>query len=134
LFVPPLLDAAGRRRSPASLPGYLAGRPPRNKGLGSAPDPLTVGEIVAVMPQAGDGRHGARLRALIVPLCRAGLRRLPVDEAPALSGVPQCSSWTRFELIVGRSRRPDPASGRGPALIGRCAVPRPRGSGRSAGS
>jgi hypothetical protein len=29
----PLLNAAGRRRSPVTLPGYLAGRPPRNKGL-----------------------------------------------------------------------------------------------------
>jgi hypothetical protein len=27
-----LLDAAGRPRSPAALPGYHAGRPPRNKG------------------------------------------------------------------------------------------------------
>jgi hypothetical protein len=27
-----LLDAAGRRRSPATLPGYHAGRPPHNKG------------------------------------------------------------------------------------------------------
>jgi hypothetical protein len=30
-----LLDAAGRRRSPATLPGYHAGRPPRNKGVSS---------------------------------------------------------------------------------------------------
>lgn len=28
-----LLDAAGRRRSPATMPGFHAGRPPRNKGL-----------------------------------------------------------------------------------------------------
>jgi hypothetical protein len=35
----PLLNAAGRRRSPATLPGYLAGRPPRNKGLRYPPDP-----------------------------------------------------------------------------------------------
>lgn len=28
-----LLDAAGRRRSPATLPGFHQGRPPRNKGL-----------------------------------------------------------------------------------------------------
>lgn len=28
-----LLAAAGRRRSPATLPGYHLGRPPRNKGL-----------------------------------------------------------------------------------------------------
>jgi hypothetical protein len=26
-----LLDAAGRRRSPATTPGYLAGRAPHNK-------------------------------------------------------------------------------------------------------
>jgi hypothetical protein len=29
---PAPLDIAGRRRSPATLPGYHAGRPPRNKG------------------------------------------------------------------------------------------------------
>ena len=27
-----LLDAAGRYRSPATMPGYHRGRPPRNKG------------------------------------------------------------------------------------------------------
>jgi hypothetical protein len=70
----PLLNAAGRRRAPVTLPGYLAGRPPRNKGLRYPPDPPTVEEIVAVMRQAGDGVHGARMRALIVLLWRAGLR------------------------------------------------------------
>jgi hypothetical protein len=30
-----LLDRAGRRRSPATLPGFHAGRSPRNKGLRS---------------------------------------------------------------------------------------------------
>jgi site-specific recombinase XerD len=70
----PLLNAAGRRRSPVTLPGYLAGRPPRNKGLRYPPDPPTVEEIVAVMRQAGDGVHGARMRALIVLLWHAGLR------------------------------------------------------------
>jgi hypothetical protein len=55
MSVPPLLNAAGRRRSPVTLPGYLAGRPPRNKGLRYPPDPPTVEEIVAVMRQAGDG-------------------------------------------------------------------------------
>ena len=30
------LDAAGRRRSPATMPGYHAGRQPRNRGSGSA--------------------------------------------------------------------------------------------------
>jgi hypothetical protein len=28
-----LLDAAGRRRSPATLPAFHAGRSPRNKGI-----------------------------------------------------------------------------------------------------
>jgi len=41
------LDCTGRRRSPATLPGYHQGRPPRNKGLRFSPDPPTVEEIVA---------------------------------------------------------------------------------------
>ena len=44
-----LLDAAGRRRSPATMPGYHAGRPPGNKGMRYPADPPTVDEIVAVM-------------------------------------------------------------------------------------
>ncbi len=47
-----VVDAAGRRRSPATLPGYHAGRPPRNKGTGYLADPPTVEEIVAVMRHA----------------------------------------------------------------------------------
>jgi len=77
-----LLDAAGRRRSPATTPGFHAGRPPRNKGLRYPADPPTVEEIVAVLRMAGDSAHGRRLRALIVVLWRAGLR---IDEALALS-------------------------------------------------
>jgi hypothetical protein len=30
-------DAAGRRRSPATLPGFHAGRPQRNKGCATRP-------------------------------------------------------------------------------------------------
>jgi len=77
-----LLDAAGRRRSPATMPGFHAGRPPRNKGHRYPADPPTVEEIVAVMRAAGDGRHARRLRALIVVLWRAGLR---IHEALALN-------------------------------------------------
>jgi hypothetical protein len=55
MSVPLLLNAAGRRRSPATLPSDLAGRPPRNKGLRYPPDRPTVEEIVAVMRQASDG-------------------------------------------------------------------------------
>ncbi len=46
-----LLDAAGRRRSPAAMPGYNAGHAPRNKGHVYPADPPTVDEIVAVMRQ-----------------------------------------------------------------------------------
>ena len=63
-----LLDAAGRRRSPATLPGYHAGRPPRNKGMRYPADPPTVEEIVAVMRHAPDDRHGWRVRAMILVL------------------------------------------------------------------
>ena len=76
-----VLDAAGRRRSPATMPGFHAGHPPRNKGLRYPADPPTVDEIVAVMRIAGDGPHGRRLHGLIVVLWRAGLR---IDEALAL--------------------------------------------------
>jgi hypothetical protein len=55
-----LLDAAGRRRSPATMPGYHAGRKPRNKGMRYPADPPAV--IVALMRNAGDDRHGSRLR------------------------------------------------------------------------
>jgi site-specific recombinase XerD len=81
MTVSPVLDAAGRRRSPATMPGFHAGRPPRNKGRLYPADPPTVEEIVAVMRQTGDDRHGFRLRGLIVVLWRGGLR---VQEALAL--------------------------------------------------
>jgi len=77
-----LLDSAGRRRSPATLPTFHQGRPPRNKGLSYPPDPPTVEEIITVMRAAGNGPDGLRLRALIVVLWRAGLR---ISEALALT-------------------------------------------------
>jgi site-specific recombinase XerD len=76
-----MLDAAGRRRSPATIPGYHTGRPPRNKGMHYPADPPTVDEIVAVMRRAREDRHGWRLRAMIVVLWRGGLR---IQEALAL--------------------------------------------------
>lgn len=48
----PLLDAAGRRRSPATMPGFGAGKPPCNKGRRYPADPPTIDEIVAVMRHA----------------------------------------------------------------------------------
>jgi integrase len=76
-----LLDAAGRRRSPAAMPGHNAGHAPRNKGRVYPADPPTVDEIVAVMRQTPPDTHGLRLRALIVVLWRGGLR---IQEALSL--------------------------------------------------
>src|SRR4051794_8971280 len=47
-----LLDPAARRRSPATLPDFHAGRPPRNKGIRYPADPPTIEEIVTVMRRA----------------------------------------------------------------------------------
>ena len=77
-----LLDAAGRRRSPATLPGYRAGCSPRTKGRVYPADPPRVEEIIAVMRAAGESVHGARVRALVVILWRAGLR---INEALTLA-------------------------------------------------
>ena len=76
-----MLDAAGHRRAPVTMPGYHRGRPPRNKGEQYPADPPTVEEIVAVMRAVGDRPDAHRLRALIVLLWRAGLR---ISEALSL--------------------------------------------------
>jgi hypothetical protein len=60
MAVPVLLDAAGRRRSPATMPGFHCGGPPCNKGLRYPADPPAVEEIVAVMRVAGGTAHGLR--------------------------------------------------------------------------
>lgn len=77
-----LLDAAGRERSPATMPGFHRGRPPRNKGRLYPADPPSVEEVVTVMRVAGERAHGLRTRALVVLLWRAGLR---ISEALALA-------------------------------------------------
>ena len=76
-----MIDAIGRRRSNVTLPGYLAGRAPHNKGMRYPADPPRVEEIIAVMRQAGEDRHGLRARAVIAVLWRGGLR---ISEALAL--------------------------------------------------
>jgi integrase len=78
----PLLDCAGRRRSPATTSSFHQALPPRNKGRRYPPDPPTVEEIIAVMRASGDGPDGVRLRGVIVMPCRAGLR---VSEALSLN-------------------------------------------------
>jgi integrase len=93
------LDRAGRRRSPATMPGFHAGRPPRNKGLRYPADPPKVEEITSVMCTAGDDTHGRRLRGLIVVLWRAGLR---IQEALALAEADL--DYRRGALLVRRGK------------------------------
>jgi site-specific recombinase XerC len=76
------LDARRRLRSPATMPGYHARRPPRNRRRRYPADPPRVEEIVAVMRAAGKSPYGARARGLIVVLWRAGLR---ISEALGLA-------------------------------------------------
>ena len=118
-----LLDAAGRRRSPATMPGFHAGRPPRNKGR-------------ALSRRSADGRgdrrrharrpattsHGLRLRGLIVVLWRAGLR---IHEALALTEA-DLDAAPRRGARPPRQGRPPPRGRHGrlglgatPALAGR---------------
>jgi hypothetical protein len=77
-----LLDRAGRRRSPATMPGFHTGGPSRNKGFRCPADPPKIEKIIAVMRTAGDDARGRLLRGLIVVLWRAGLR---IQEALALA-------------------------------------------------
>jgi site-specific recombinase XerD len=74
------LPGGGARRRPRR--GFRAGIALRNKGQRYPADPPTVDEIVAVMRQAGQDRHGHRLNVLIVVLWRAGLR---INEALSLT-------------------------------------------------
>jgi integrase/recombinase XerD len=76
-----VFDAAGRRRSPTTMPGYHAGLPTRNKGMRYPADPPTLDEIVAVMRHAANRRHGWRLCAAV----RSELRRLA-----ARAGIRRC--------------------------------------------
>jgi integrase len=94
-----LLDRTGRRRSPATMPGFHAGRPSRNKGVRYPADPPRVEGIIAVMRAAGGDAHGLRLRGLIVILWRAGLR---IHEALALTEADLDSR--RGSLLVRRGK------------------------------
>jgi hypothetical protein len=101
-----LLDRAGRRRSPATMPGFHAGRAPGNKGLCYPADPPKVEEIIAVMRTAGDRPHGRRLRGLIVIMWRAGLRiqeALALTEAISINAAAHCWSGVARAAAAGRS-------------------------------
>ena len=73
MTVSPVRDAAGRRRRRRPCPATTPDDRPK-QGPAHPADPPRVEEIVAVMREAGDDRHGYRLRALTVVLWRGGLR------------------------------------------------------------
>jgi hypothetical protein len=52
------VNAAGHPCGAVTLPGYHAGRAPRNKGRRSPADPPTGEEIIAVMRTAGTHNDG----------------------------------------------------------------------------
>jgi hypothetical protein len=64
------------------MAGFHAGRPPCNRGLRYPADPRRWRRLSPFMRAAGDRPHGRRLRGLMVPLWRAGLR---IQEALALT-------------------------------------------------
>lgn len=70
-----LVDVCGRRRSPATMPGFRKGKRPANYGKRYYADPLTPIEVQQLM--VGCSRvsaTGLRNRALIAVLYRSGLR------------------------------------------------------------
>lgn len=76
-------DVHGRPRSPATLPGHRAGKPPKSKGRKYPPQAFTMQELQALLgacvpTSKHAGRHvriaGYRLRAASVLMYRTGLR------------------------------------------------------------
>jgi integrase len=76
-----LVDAAGRRRSPATMPGFHAGVRRGTKVAVTQPILRRSPRSSPSSRQAGDDLRGRRLRGLVVVLWRAGLR---IHEALAL--------------------------------------------------
>jgi integrase len=101
--VQPLIDAVGRRRSPATMPEFRAGEPPRNKGQRYPADLPTVEEVVAVMRQAQRARYGHRVSVLMVVLWRAGLR---INEALSLTETDLDEQRGTILLRHGKNDRP----------------------------
>ena len=93
-----LLDVAGHRRSPATMPGYHRGRPPRNKGEQYPADPPTVEEIVAVMRAVGDPRRSPAPRAH-----RAAVASRATDQRGALAPETDLDR-TRGAVLVRRGK------------------------------
>lgn len=75
------VDARGFARSPATRPGYLAGRVPANKGKSYPASVLSRTEIAALLESLDDSPSNLRLAAFITMAYRVGLG---ITEAVAL--------------------------------------------------
>lgn len=69
-----LYDSIGRRRSPAAMPGWGAGKPSPNRGRTFPIDPPNLDDIMALLDGCHDNVLGQRTYALILVLWRTGLR------------------------------------------------------------
>jgi hypothetical protein len=101
-----LLDRAGRRRSPATLPGFHAGHAPGNKGLRYPADPPKVEEII---------RRDAYRRRRSARPAATGTDRDHVARGPAHpGGASPCRGRSRSSpRLASRSARQGRAPSRG---------------------
>ena len=101
MTVPAVLDAAGRRRSPATMPGYHAGGPPRNKGRLYPAD--------RGRDRRGHARGQRRPSRLPAPrLDRGPLARRPARRGGARAGRTRPRPQARVSARAQRQGRPAP--------------------------
>ena len=122
----PLLDCAGRRRSPATLSSFHQGRAPRNKGRRYPPDPPSVEEIIAVMRACGMPARGRAAASCH----RRALARRPADQRSARaererSGPPRAPCWSGTGMTAsvawsGWTAGPGSNSTHGPSSVPGC--------------
>ena len=100
------LDVRGRRRSPATLPGYRTGQVPANKGRRYAPHVWNIEDIdrllKAIQPRHdGDLEHlnVQRLPTIIVVLWRTGMR---ISELVALE--PRDFDRREMTIVIRRGK------------------------------
>ena len=82
-----LLDVAGHRRSPATMPGYHRGRPPRNKGSCRRRHDQYVARNIWRHLARADRRHRTLLRHGRDHLAGRSLRRIRCRQSGRLPTV-----------------------------------------------
>jgi hypothetical protein len=107
-----LLDVAGHRRSPATMPGYHRGRPPRNKGEQYPADPPTVersSQSCAQSATTPTGTDSARSSSCSgAPVCESA-KRCRSRRATSTDPAARCSSGGAYaefgiaHVMPGRS-------------------------------